>query len=578
MQRKSLALVAIALTLLTVFLLQLTVAQAAAPQQATPADDEPAPLAQPLRIKIRQSIPLTIALAPAAEMTATTGLTDSAALLATAELTQPLELASATALTSTAEAVATAPPAEGAIALATDAISTATEELTATAEISAPTIMTSVPVTLEIEFDFVVTQTLTTTVPASVTLQLPDAQTQTLPVAIVIAPLADGAASVEIVLPEEIETPTVAPTEAVTAAVTATATDIAEPTVAATLAPEINGIPLINATANVTANLRAGPGTNFAVVGQVGPGQTVQVAAISEDGGWFLLGGNNWIASTLITEQLTNVPVVNDPIIQALQGVTPTEEATPTEIATPEAAPAATTIVTPTVTTDANLRAGPGTDFAILGGTITGQEINIVGRDADGAWFRLDNGGWVFGALVANPPALESIPVVNNDGTPVAATPTPATGLGALLPTPTPVAPTAPTTQTDELTAYLTAARELISQFDLVLNNVDSLLAEVNNNNALITDDAWKTRMNASLRLLSQTSASVGELTVPEAAAAIHQQLEAAAINYAEAATSLTQAVSAGNIAQLGEADALISAATASLTAAETAILQAGGQ
>ncbi|HAJ37417.1 MAG TPA: hypothetical protein DCL15_17240 [Chloroflexi bacterium] len=592
MQRKSLALVAIALTLLTVFMLQLTVAQAAAPQQAaTPAADEPVTLAQPIRIRIRQALPLTITLTPATEMTATemtatemtatVALTDSATLLASTALTQPAELASDTTLIPAATAVATEAPAEEAAASALDAITAAAEALTATAEISPPILMTSVPVTLEIEFDFVVTQTLTTTVPASVTLQLPDAQTQTLPVAIVIAPLADGEANVEIVLPAALETPEVTPTEA---APTEAATDVTTPTVAATLAPEINGIPLINATANVTANLRAGPGTNFAVVGQVGPGQTVQIAAISEDGGWYLLGGANWIASTLVTEQPANVPVVNDQITQALQGVTPTEEATPTEVtptevATPEAPAAApTTVITPTVTTDANLRAGPGTEFAILGGTVTGQEINIVGRNADGTWFRLDNGGWVFGALVANPPALESIPVVNNDGTPVEATPAPATGLGGLLPTPTPAAPSAPAAQTADLTEYLTAARGLIGQFDLVLNNVDSLLAEVNNNNALITDAAWTTRMNAALRLLSQTSASVGELTVPEAAATVHQLLEDAAISYAEAAASLTQAVRAGNVAQLAEADALISAATASLTAAETAIIQAGGQ
>ncbi len=580
MQRKSLALVAIALTLLTVFLLQLTVAQAAAPQQAaTPANDEPAALNQPIRIKIRQLVPFTITLAPAAEKTTTAGLTATSALLTATELTNTLELTSATSLTPATEAVATEAPtgetatgAENSVAAGIDA---ALNALTATAEISAPTVMTSVPVTLEIEFDFVVTQTLTTTVPASVTLQLADAQTQTLPVDIVIAPLTDGEASIEIVLPETLETPEATPT----AEATVEATDIATPTVAATLAPEINGIPLINTTANVTANLRAGPGTNFAVLGQVGPGQTVQIAAVSEDGGWYLLAGNNWIASTLVTEQPANAPVVNDQILQALQGATPTE-ATPTEAATPEAPAAPTTVITPTVTTDANLRAGPGTEFAILGGTTTGQEINIVGRNADGTWFRLDNGGWVFGALVANPPALESVPVVNNDGTPVesVATPTPVTGLGGLLPTPTPVAPSAPATQSAELTDYLTAARELVGQFDLVLNNVDALLAEVKNNNALITDAAWTTRMNAALRLLSQTSASVGELTVPAAAAAVHQQLEDAAISYAEAAASLTQAVQAGNVAQLAEADALISAATASLTAAETAIIQAGGQ
>jgi hypothetical protein len=118
----------------------------------------------------------------------------------------------------------------------------------------------------------------------------------------------------------------------------------------------------------------------------------------------------------------------------------------------------------------------------------------------------------------------------------------------------------------------------LIGQFDQVLNSVDGLLAEVNSNNALITDSGWTTRMNAALRLLSQTSASVGELTVPAAAAAVHQQLEDTAISYAEAAAALTQAVQKGDVALLDEADALISAAAASHTAAETAIIQANEQ
>jgi uncharacterized protein YraI len=572
MQRKSLALVAIAVTLFAVFLLQLTVAQAAAPQQATePTADEPVTLDQPIRIRIRQAIPFTITLAPAAEMTATVDLTDTAALLANTELTATTPLTDAGALTETvaAEAVATEVAAEEA-----GDVTAATDALTATAELSAPVVMTSVPVTLEIDFEFVVTQTLTTTVPASVTLQLPDFQTQTLPIEVVIAPLADGEAVVELVLPDEVETPEVTVTEVVTPE----ATVVTTPTVATTLAPEINGIPLISATANTTANLRAGPGTTFTVVGQANPGQTLQIAAISEDGGWYLLGDNTWIASTLVTEQPANVPVVNDQIVQAIQGVTPTEAATP------EAPAAPTTVVTPTVTTDANLRAGPGTGFEVLGGTITGQAINIVGRNADSTWFRLDNGGWVFATLVANPPALESIPVVNNDGTPVepVAAPTPAAGLSGLLPTPTPLPASAPLTTTTpavqgaELAEYLTAASELVGQFDLVLNSVDGLLAEVNNSNALITDAAWTTRMNAALTLLRRTSASVGELTVPEAAASVHLQLETAAISYAEAADAMTQAIQAGSAAALAETDALLSAAIADLTAAETAIAQAG--
>jgi hypothetical protein len=62
-----------------------------------------------------------------------------------------------------------------------------------------------------------------------------------------------------------------------------------------------------------------------------------------------------------------------------------------------------------------------------------------------------------------------------------------------------PVTQTATATTAAELTAYLTAASELVGQFDLVLNSVDGLLAEVKNNNALITDAAWTTRMNAAL-------------------------------------------------------------------------------
>jgi uncharacterized protein YgiM (DUF1202 family) len=551
MQRKSLVLVAIAITLFTTFLLQLAVAQAAAPQQsaAPTAADEPVALDQPLRIQIRQSLPFTISLLPATALTATASLTPAVdALGAADEITGSIALTDAgAAITPTIEA----------------------DVLTTTAQITTPAIVNNVVVTLEIELDFLVTQTLTTTVPTSVTLQVSGFETQTIPVDVVIAPLAEGEAVVELVLPA-IETSAVTETPAVTATGALTESVVATPTVTAILSSEINGVPLINTTATVTSNLRAGPGTTFNVVSQVGPGETVQIAAISEDGQWYLLGNGAWIANFLVAEQPANAPVVNDEILQAVQGVAPTEAATPAETATPTP-PTATGVITPTVTTDANLRSGPGTNFDAIGGTVIGQEINIVGRNADGTWFRLDNGGWVFGTLVANPPALDSIPVVDNDGAPLEPAATPAAGLGGLLPTPTPPAQAS----ADEVAAYLTAAGELIGQFDLVLNSVDALLAEVNSNAALISDPAWTTRMNAALTLLRRTSASVGELTVPDAAATVHQQLEKAAISYAAAADALAQAVRAGDIGLLGETDALVSTAAANLTTAESAIAQA---
>jgi len=572
MQRKSLTLLIVAFSLLALLLLQMSVTQAAAQQQnATPASaDEPILFEQPIRIKIRQSIPFTISLLATSEVSPTNALTETEGLTPTIET-----LDAATTLTESASTLAPqpvetqvgetstpVPPAEAETGATAAAEVTAAAELTPTETLTAPLLLSSVPVTLEIELDFVVTQTLTTTVPASVTLLLSDLQTQTVPISVVVAPLEAGSALVELVLPEELlPTPTITPTEELTPTETITPTAQTTPTVEA--APAVSGVPLIATSVIENANLRAGPGTNFAIVGQATAGQEVQVAAVSEDGGWYLLGNGAWIASFLVAAPEAPVPVVNDQILQAVTGQT---------------APAPTGVVTPTVTVDANLRAGPGTEFDVIGGTITGQAINIVGRNADGTWFRLDNGGWVFAALVANPPPLESVPVVNPDGTPAAA-PQPS-GLGSLLPTPTPTpTPTPqPQPQNEALEAYFTAAIELIRQFDLVQSSLDGLLREVNTNNALIGDANWTTRMNAALALLRRTSASVGELAVPADAQTIHSQLEAAALSYTQAADALSAAIQRGSIAQIQEADTFISAAVSGLTAAETAILRARGQ
>ena len=83
------------------------------------------------------------------------------------------------------------------------------------------------------------------------------------------------------------------------------------------------------------------------------------------------------------------------------------------------AAPAAAAAAT--VNTGANLRGGPGTDYPILAGLPAGQAITITGRSADGIWFALSDGSWVFGELVSNPPA--DVPVVAAPPVPAAAEP-----------------------------------------------------------------------------------------------------------------------------------------------------------
>ena len=307
----------------------------------------------------------------------------------------------------------------------------------------------------------------------------------------------------------------------------------------------------------------------------------MQIAAVSADNQWYLLTNGGWVATFLVAQQPTGVPVVTDAIVAQVQGGGPAATPTPqppatTAEVTAEVTPtlAVSTPTTPTVTTDANLRSGPGTEFNVLGGTVTGQELNIVGRNADGTWFRLDNGGWVFGELIANAPALDTVPVVNNDGTPVeaAATPTPeaaataAGGLAGLLPTPTPQPPA------DENATYLAAAGNLVTQYDNVRNTVDTLFAEAARDATKLNDADWRTRINASAALMRRTGAAVGELEVPAGLATVQDPLVAAALAYNRAADALAQVATSGAEADLTAAETALEEGNANLTDAEDAI------
>jgi cytoskeletal protein RodZ len=63
-----------------------------------------------------------------------------------------------------------------------------------------------------------------------------------------------------------------------------------------------------------------------------------------------------------------------------------------------------------------NLRGGPSTDFPIVGGATEGQALTITGRSADGTWYQLEGGVWIFAQLVTNPPV--DVPVVETPPAP----------------------------------------------------------------------------------------------------------------------------------------------------------------
>lgn len=100
----------------------------------------------------------------------------------------------------------------------------------------------------------------------------------------------------------------------------------------------------------------------------------------------------------------------------SLAALLPTPTPQPAEVAPPVAAEA---VQPATVITAANLRQSPSTDAPIVGAATEGETLAIVGQTADGAWFQLESGAWIFAQLVNNPPA--DLPVV--EAPPVATTP-----------------------------------------------------------------------------------------------------------------------------------------------------------
>jgi len=440
---------------------------------------------------------------------------------------------------------------------------------------------------LDFELDAAMTGVVTMTVPSTATLIMADGVTATWPVSLqvslsptaLVTVTAPAMETAPVTSEQAITTaPAVTTTPAITTAPAVTATPTVTSTPAVTEPPAITpggevtggvetGAPEVGATTTVTSNLRAGPGPDFDVVTTVPPNTPVTVVAVSADGSWYLLEDATWIFGALVNNPPADIPVATDELIQqvteeAAQRATPTPAPTvaPTAIpqptATPTAAPSAVA-PPPTVKVNANLRAGPGTEFEQIGGTITGQTINIIGQNAAGDWYLLDNGGWVFANLVDNPPA--DVPIVPDDATPESLGVTPPQQ-GPQLPTPTPAPAPAEKQPAEEQpagggitlglaeTLYLDEARNIASRYKTTADAVTGLVTNAAVNGALLQDANWTEEMNAAIGVLRRTGEQVRGVDAPPLFAAAHIDLVSAAASFDQAAALLEQGVNEGAI------------------------------
>lgn len=117
------------------------------------------------------------------------------------------------------------------------------------------------------------------------------------------------------------------------------------------------------------AHLRAGPGITYPVIGSATVNQFVTVT--DDAGAWYQLITGEWIAKHLVA-------------------ATPDSRVVAFRL---EEAPAR-------ANRRANLRNGPGTNYAIIGQVQAGQRLQIVGQNQAGDWFKLHDGPWIAAFLV----------------------------------------------------------------------------------------------------------------------------------------------------------------------------------
>lgn len=191
------------------------------------------------------------------------------------------------------------------------------------------------------------------------------------------------------------------------------------PTVRTALAQTTTAIVVEN------ANLRAGPGTDFEKVGSALGGSQVNLVGCTESKDWCKLSDGKWIFADLLEQIPEGLPVVTSNIQAA--PTTPTAQSTPringtrTPVAvTPTRTP--TPQNKPTALDNANLRAGPGTNYDIVGNVTAGEALDITGKSPAGDWYRLKQNKWIAAFLVNGAPG--GVPIVQ----PPTPTPTPEIG------------------------------------------------------------------------------------------------------------------------------------------------------
>jgi len=183
----------------------------------------------------------------------------------------------------------------------------------------------------------------------------------------------------------------------------------------------------LTATVSQAVVLRAAPVPASPVVGMLRRGDTVALVGCDTDVLWCQTEDESWLLSYMVDALPADLPILEHPgltVKNAKLELTPTPESftPPPATAIPTVQSLALLLPTPTpapayievvVNDAANLREGPGTDFAIVGKAASGEVLQVAGQSKNGEWYKLGDGAWIAAFLVE--PPLAPPPVVTPD-------------------------------------------------------------------------------------------------------------------------------------------------------------------
>jgi uncharacterized protein YgiM (DUF1202 family) len=184
-----------------------------------------------------------------------------------------------------------------------------------------------------------------------------------------------------------------------------------DPAVAEQVQPEI---PADSPTARVFngGNVRAAPNLQGEVLDQINAGEEVQMLARNDPGSWILIVNprqvTGWVSRTLLEvslEGIRGLQVSNDPVAVVVPAATAALDAP------------APNGLTAQVFNGGNVRAAPNLSGEVQDQINAGEEVQLLGKTADGGWYQITNPrgvtGWVNRTLLTvDPEVARRVPVV----------------------------------------------------------------------------------------------------------------------------------------------------------------------